>query len=162
MEREYRYRFSVLWALASIVLFGGAFAFFVHLALENDRGLVLNRVIELGVEGASTFYAVLAAASAGFVLAGLAGLAMPERTLVLSTAGLRVPTGFLGRTVRYVAFADIRKLDEIDVSGTRFLTLHLGDGKVAINNRMLKNNATFDEVRALVVQGMKDAQSPVE
>lgn len=158
MQREYRYRFSVLWALLPITLFGGGCAFFIHLALENDRGLILNRIVELGVEGATVFYAVLAVASAALALGGVAGLVTPARTLVLTTTGIQVPSGFLGRDTRHVAFAQIRKVDEVNVSGTRILTLHLADKKVAINNRMLKDSATFEEVRAFVVQGVGAAQ----
>lgn len=158
MKREYRYRFGVPWALLCIAGFGSSGAFFTHLALVNDRGLVFSHLFELDAQQAKVFYVALAIASAGFMLAGLIGLLTPARTLAITTTGVEVPTGFLRRNVRYVDFARVQTIDEIDVSGTRILTLHLDDGKVALNNRLLKDKATYDEVVALVARGVRRAK----
>ena len=56
IEREYEYKPS--WLI--ILLCGGMFAlaagFFGVRANSNDRGLIINRVIELSENGATIFY----------------------------------------------------------------------------------------------------------
>ncbi|GAB4521154.1 MAG: hypothetical protein Tsb0020_39800 [Haliangiales bacterium] len=148
MSKSYRYRFSVWWALFAMVFFGACAALFTHKLLYNQVGVIINGVIELGPSGASLLYGVLAAASWLFVAGGLAGLLMPARQLTISEHGLDIPTGFLGRKQRQVAWSEVRAIEETNVSGTRILTLRLERGKVGINNRMLAGNAVYEQVTA--------------
>lgn len=55
------------------VFFGPCAAFFYHRATTNDRGLILNGLIEMGPEAADWFYAIFGIMSAGFVVMGLWG-----------------------------------------------------------------------------------------
>lgn len=60
-------------AILALVLFGACAVFFYVRATNNDRGLILNGIIEMGPEGADRFYAILGILSAGMALMGLVG-----------------------------------------------------------------------------------------
>ncbi len=57
----------------AFVLFGACAVFFYVRASNNDRGLILNGVIEMGPEGADWFYAIMGILSAAMSGAGLWG-----------------------------------------------------------------------------------------
>jgi hypothetical protein len=61
-------------AILALVFFGACAAFFYVRARNNDRGLILNGVIEMGPEGADWFYAILGILSAGMASIGLFGV----------------------------------------------------------------------------------------
>lgn len=58
----------------AFILFGGSAAFMVNRAQTNDRGLIINGLIELDSSGADVFYAVMAVLSVGFSLMGALSL----------------------------------------------------------------------------------------
>jgi hypothetical protein len=60
-------------AMLALVLFGACAVFFYVKASNNDRGLILNGLIEMGPEAADWFYAILGILSAGLALMGLFG-----------------------------------------------------------------------------------------
>src|SRR6187551_3536853 len=60
--------------LVGLGLFGGSGLMFGSRALTNDRGLIINRFIELETVAASVFYAVLAIVSLLFVGVALVAL----------------------------------------------------------------------------------------
>ncbi len=62
-----------LETILALVMFGGCAAFFYVKATTNDRGLILNGIIEMGPESADWFYAILGILSAGMALMGLLG-----------------------------------------------------------------------------------------
>jgi hypothetical protein len=59
--------------ILALVLFGACAAFFFVRASNNDRGLILNGIIEMGPEGADWFYAIMGLLSAGMATLGLLG-----------------------------------------------------------------------------------------
>lgn len=60
-------------AILALILFGGCAAFFYVRASNNDRGLILNGIIEMGPAAADWFYAILGLLSAAMAFAGLFG-----------------------------------------------------------------------------------------
>jgi hypothetical protein len=60
-------------ALLVILMFGGCAIFLYFKAMNNDRGLILNGLIEMGREGADWFYAILGILSGGMAAMGLFG-----------------------------------------------------------------------------------------
>lgn len=60
-------------AILAILMFGGGAVFFYFRATNNDRGLILNGLIEMGREGADWFYAILGILSGGMAAMGLFG-----------------------------------------------------------------------------------------
>ncbi len=59
--------------ILALVLFGGCAVFFYVRATNNDRGLILNGLIEMGPAAADWFYAILGLLSAAMAFAGLFG-----------------------------------------------------------------------------------------
>ena len=155
MTHSYPYRFNRKMAVFCILFFGACAAFFTYQCVTNDVGLILNGIIELGPTSANWFYGILGFLSWGFVAIGVAGLLMPKRQLTLTENDIIVPTGFFGRNQRQVAWYNVRGIKEMEVSGTRTLTLNLIDGKVSITNRMLPTKESYDEVRAHIVAAVE-------
>jgi hypothetical protein len=60
-------------AILALILFGGCAVFFYVRATNNDRGLILNGIIEMGPQAADWFYAILGILSAGMAFMGLFG-----------------------------------------------------------------------------------------
>lgn len=159
MERTYRYRMSPLMSLFGMGFFGACLAVFVVLATDNDQGLVLNGIVTLGVQGATWFYLALGAACAVFVGLGLAGLVMPARTLVVGEHEASVPSGFMARNTTRVVFADVVDVSETNVSGTRMFTMHQASGNGVVNNRFLRDRATYEEVKQLLLNQIEAARA---
>ena len=132
----------------SVTFFGACLAFFGWRVVTNDRGLLLNGVLELGVGGADVCYGLLALASAGFVAMGLIGLLSPARTLVLDEDTLTVPSGLLHRTPRTARYADLRGATERGLSGNRLLVVKSLEGELVIKQVMLADRGTYEEVKA--------------
>jgi hypothetical protein len=57
-------------AILALLMFGGCAVFFYVKASNNDRGLILNGIIEMGPQGADWFYAILGILSAAMALVG--------------------------------------------------------------------------------------------
>jgi hypothetical protein len=122
--------------------------FYVWRAMHNDRGLIINGLIELEAGGATTFYTVLAAASAAFVAIGLWAITAHFRApsyLVLGDALLSIPSR-LGRKPRSVPYASIRGIDLLNVRGQSMLKLATAGGEVTIAAMMLQSDAQLLEI----------------
>jgi hypothetical protein len=143
----YPYRASRLTLVAAIALFAACSAVGAWRAGQSEPFRV--SIVQLGPEGARWLFVALAVASAAFVAIAIAGLAAPARTLVLDAGGVTVPTGLFGRRPRAVRWSEVREVTETEIAGTRIVTLELGDGRVAISNRML--GAAYAEVRAAIL-----------
>ena len=136
--------------MLSIVLFGAAAAFFVHRAQTNDRGLIINGVIELETGGATIFFWVFAALSALFVLAGAAACASRlsgKRFIELDDDAITVPGRWRGAPKR-VAYGTIQSLQMVKVQSQRFLRIEHQAGRLEIAAIMLESNAVLDEIAA--------------
>ena len=67
-EVRYPYKPKITVILLSMLFFVGCTLVLANVARTNDRGLILDKVIEFSPEGATIFYWVLTVASALFVL----------------------------------------------------------------------------------------------
>ena len=124
------------------------------LALGNDRGLILNGLVEFSTEGATTFYWSLTVASGLFVafgsLALLAGLTT-KKEVVLTETEIIAPKNGVSRKLVSVAFSEIGDVNVLSVQGQRFLNvLHQG-GKLVIPRNMLADDHAFEELTSLIV-----------
>jgi hypothetical protein len=121
-------------------LFFGACAIFMSwMASTNDRGLVLNGLLEFGPQGASVFFWMVAALSFLFVLAAawiiFSSLVHGIPDVVLGAETISFPRGFPVKRVFALRYAEITGLSRSDVNGQRFLTLHTSGKKhhIALN-----------------------------
>jgi hypothetical protein len=145
--------------LLGILFFGACLAFFIYRGLNNRQGLVINRVIELGVDGANVFYWVFAAGSACFVLAALAALAfraLHETYLVLDEQALSLPSRWSKR-VRVVPYSAIRGVELVTLQGQRLLYLATESGRVTVAGIMLESD---ERLRELALELTRRSRGP--
>jgi hypothetical protein len=141
-----------------VIVLGGLFFAAAALILGrrasiNRRGVIIEGLITLGPDGASTFYWVLAALGAGFVLmCGVLAFHRLtfEQRLVLGPTMLTVPASRWSRATKTIAYRDIRALTLQTVSGQTFLNVQHTGGKYVIVASMLPSTEAFDEVRSIL------------
>lgn len=141
------YKPKVWVLLLAGLFFVGCTVVLGTMAAGNDRGMLINRIIELDTGGATALLWVLTAASAGLVAMAGVGVASAfgeGRELILDEVGVTVPARFSSNrtTVRY---QDMTDLALRRVQGQRFLEIRHRGGKVTIAAGMLPDGA-FDEV----------------
>ena len=140
------------------ILFGGFFftfcaAVLAHRAATNERGLIIDGIIRLEPDSATTFYRVLAALGVCFVVAAcfLAAYRLTSRQrLVFGATAMNVPASRWSSATRAIAYRDIRQMTLHRVSGQTFLTLRHTGGKFVVVASMLPSNEAFAEVRAIL------------
>lgn len=153
MATSFPYRGKLRTMLLVALFFGGGAAFFAHKAATNDRGLIVNGLIELGPTGATVFYVVFAVVSGLFVvLAGGATLYghLKQTVLVLADDHLEIPGGFFKRHVRRVEFASITSASLQKINGQEFLILQTAVGQASIARSLLSPDHAFDRIVAAV------------
>lgn len=160
--REYEYR--IKWTM--IVLCAAFFALCTAVlgakAANNNRGVIINGLIELGPDGATNFYWALAAVSAGFIV--LAGFLAYHRVtfrqrLIFGQAAMTVPVSRWSREEKEIPYREVLALSEATISGQRFLYVtHLG-GKYTVTASMLPSKAAFAEVCELLADRIREAHA---
>ncbi len=162
MERHYEYRQKWSAIVLGVLFFGACAAVLAAKAQGNDRGLIINGIFEFSAGAATIFYWVLAALSAGFVLiaACLAIVRLTSRRrIVLTESSLVVPRSRWWSTEEMVIpFGSIREVSASQVTGQRFLKIVHQGGKFTLVGTMLPKKDDFDEIQALVAQGMSSTQ----
>ena len=152
-EREYEYKPKWWVIVLGIAMFGPAAILFGTKAAYNDRGLIINRVIELWPLGATIFYSVLAAASLGFVAICMFLLYLRlayQHRIVIGPTGLVVPATRWSAHERVIAYRDIQGLSITTVSGERFLYIEHPDGRHTIVASMLPSKDDFEDICAFL------------
>jgi hypothetical protein len=160
LEREYRTKWTVIVSCAA--LFGLCAAVLGSVAASNDRGLVINGIIELGHEGATVFYWALAGLSGGFVVLA-AFLAYHRITfrqrLVLDRSALTIPASRWSRQEKQIAFSRIHRLSETTVNGQRFLNVEHTGGKDTITASMLPSADAYEAVCELLAKRVRERRT---
>src|SRR5438132_6347408 len=111
MELPRRIPYHPKWRviLFCAVFFGACSAFMADKATHNTVGLIINGIITLGPNGATTFYWVISALGAGFVLLALLltvrRIASPQ-VLEVGTDALLLPHGRFQRQMSRIAYSD--------------------------------------------------------
>lgn len=141
-----------LWAsLLGGLFFAGCGVVLGKVALDNDRGLILNGLIELDTGDATTFYGVLAAACIGFVAIALVSTVRAfgaPHEVVLDATSITAPKGVMQKVVVTVPYTRITDLQVTQVQSQKLLTIHHADGKLVIARGMLPTRADFEELLA--------------
>jgi hypothetical protein len=120
-----------------------------NVALTNDRGLILNRIIEFSAQGATIFYWVVAIAALAFVLVGILALIksmFSNREIVITNESITSPKSGFSKQDVTVSFSDITGINMQTIQKTKILNIeHLG-GKLSIPNSMLPSKTSFEEL----------------
>jgi hypothetical protein len=147
-SREFVYtpRWSVM--IAGVFFFGIAGFVIRAEAASNDRGLIINGVIDLSASSATTFYGVLSWLSFGFV--AIAALMLIVRVLnpqklVLAEKGLYAPKWAWSRTATFIAYRDVLAISAFKVRNHEFLKIVHSGGKQNVAASLLKSKSAFEE-----------------
>ena len=155
-EYDYRPKWT---AIVLCALFFGALAiFFAAMAKDNDRGLVINGIIELSPSIATVFYLVFAGLSVAFV-AGAGVLAIDRltvhRRIAFTDSGITIPRSRWSTEEIAVPFSEIVRLSTSEVQRQRFLKIVYKGGKFTLNASLLPSKDDFDEILAAINQGIR-------
>lgn len=155
IEREYEYKPKWWIILLCGAMFGVATVFFTQDALSNDRGLIINGLIELSENGATIFYWVFAFFSFCFVLGAIALVVHRvkfHQRIAFTHAEIIVPASQWSTAEKGIKYADISSLSITNVSGRKYLNINHSGGKSVINAMMLGASKNFDEVVDLLTK----------
>jgi len=158
IEREYEYKPSWLIIFLCGGMFGLAAVFFGVRANSNDRGLIINHVIELSENGATIFYWVFCFLSLCFVAITIAltfhRLKFRQR-IAFTQTGVIVPVSRWSADEKLIEYKNISALSESNVSGQTFLYLFHSGGKYIINRGMLPSKKNYLEIVELLERRIK-------
>jgi hypothetical protein len=160
IECEFVYRPRWFWIIIGVLLFGAGTIIFCHKALTNDRGLIINGIIELPITGATIFYWVMCVASAAFVFAAnflvLHRLAFSQR-ITFTSETIVVPRSRWSSEEIAVEYGAITGIEATEVSGEKFLRVTHSEGKFTIVASMLPTRQAYDEVYQLLLEHVRRA-----
>jgi Na+-transporting methylmalonyl-CoA/oxaloacetate decarboxylase gamma subunit len=147
------YRPKIIIFLLGIVLFGYGSVHMVSLAATNERGLILNRIIELSPQGATIFYWVISVV--GIVFSALAILAIlisifSKREIVITDNEITSPKSAVSRKDITVKFSDIEEIKLQSIQSTKILTIKHASGKLSISSSMLPSTTHFEKLVLLL------------
>ena len=159
---EYPYRPNPKTMLLAILFFGACAAVMARTAITNDRGLILNSIITMSEQGATTFYWCVAGAAALFVAAGawglLAGRNAP-RFVRLTPAELSAPKNGFAKEPTVIPLRQIQGMNVQTIQRQRMVTIHHTGGSLTIAQSMLPGAAAFDELCGALAARL-EAMSP--
>lgn len=154
--KKYPYR-QKKWVGPACALFFGATAWVFWLKTQNtERGLIINRVIELSPGEAQVFYWVLLVASLIFVVLGgfiFAASFKQVRYITLTDEAVILPKNGFSKEDMQIPFLSIQALQVQEVQGQVFLNITHSGGKVSIVQSMLTSKADFSELSKAISVG---------
>jgi hypothetical protein len=162
MDRHYDYRPKWAIIVLTAVFFGAGALFLGVKAQGNDRGLIINGVIELSPEGATVFHWTTAAIGLGFVVAAaflaVMRLTVHQRITVTAT-GIAIPRSRWSADAIAVPFGQIIEWRTSRVFAERFLTVVYHGGKFTLAASMLPGKDDFDDIHAAIGEGVNAARA---
>jgi len=135
--------------ISAILFFGLCAGGMGYVAFTNEQGLILNRIFEFSVEGASIFYWVVSSTSLIFVLAGILVLAKSftaEREIVISEEHITSPKSGFSKKSIVVKYKDIISITIQTVQKTKIINIVHKGGKLSIPNTMLPNKQAYESL----------------
>jgi hypothetical protein len=147
---KYPYNPSFTFLIGGGLLCAIGAVFMGHEAMTNDKGLIIDYVIRLGVEGATAFYWFIAGCmgfGAGLLLVYLVRRFTNPGVLVLDVQGISLPYMFAERRVPY---ASITSLQEYETSSQTMLYIRTREGKVVLHKNWLPDGQTYDAIKSFL------------
>lgn len=147
--RSFEYRPNLKAILAATILCVGGGAFFLYKAAGNSKGLIINGLIRLGPDGATTFYYV-----AGVILLLLAGLlvcyfapqAFMSKRVTLYCDALVLPRRGWSRRHCRVRPEEVLGASIWRNRGLTEVTLRTTQGKFKVNSAWFSSPRDFEAV----------------
>lgn len=151
----YPYRPKTRMMFRGFFFFGAGAVILAFSALTNKKGLVINGIIHLDPQGATTFNWFMAAVCAVFAALAfmliLFGL-FSNQFLSLSETELSAPKWLLSPANTIVPFSSIQRLELKSVGKQHFLKVHHTDGELTITAANLPDAAAFEDVCMLLAE----------
>ncbi len=158
-EREYPVGISWLKLLLAIMFFGACTAFYVYRAVTDDRGLILNHLIEFSPQGARQFWWILGGLSFALVALGLIGCVnnlRGKQRIVLGREAISVPRGRWSRENVLVPYPQIQAVTftvtRVQRRDFRSLAIRHPGGSYTISDRTLPKPGDLDDIRAVLAE----------
>ena len=148
-EVRFPYKPNAMIFFLAIGFFGVCAGILGAVAISNDKGLVINRLIEMSPESATNFYWVITVLSVALVLLGLAGLVKSissNREIVLTENSITAPKNLFSKTDVSIEFANITGIDVQTIQKTKLLNISHLNGKLSIPNNMLPDKEAFENL----------------
>lgn len=163
--REYVYQPKWTMIVLCALFFGLCTIILGSVAANNDHGIIINRIIELGPDGTTVFYWILTVLSAGFVVLAVFlayhRLTFQQR-LVFGHEKMTVPASRWSRQQKTITYKYITALSQAAVSGQKFLYIIHPGGKYTIAAAMLPSKAIFSEICELLASRVQAVSVPDE
>jgi hypothetical protein len=153
LPKTYPYNPKATTIILCILFFGACTAVLGWNAVTNDRGLILNGIFTFSEGGASIFYWILSALSMGFVLIGILltiQRAMGSVSLEITQTALRIPHGFIKKTITEVDLTNVVSVSETEVQGQRFFYMHTPGKKYCLNRALMPSKEAYEEAKTLI------------
>lgn len=151
-------------ALLSVLLFGACAVFFYFRATNNDRGLILNGIIEMGRESADWFYAILGLLSGGFVAMGLFGSwrisQIKNFVIDLGRKEMTFPAAPVFRAP--VVTVPYDRIDAVEIVGegkSSFVTIREGAQAYSIPSRWIAEGWTAQQILEEIIARVRTARA---
>lgn len=166
IDHEYEYRLKRERLLPLALLTGAAALFFAYMALTNDRGLIINRIIPLSKNVATVFYAALAifcglGSAIGWAL--IASSASRPHRIAFTKDGLIVPKPLFAsgsseeELIPYGAILDVKEL----AGTTESVVIRHREGSFILQLAMLPDERAYAEIVHNLVSLVEAARAGV-
>jgi hypothetical protein len=158
LEYPYRVKFS------SMLMAGGFFGLCAagasYAAITNDRGLIINGLIELSVRGAIVFWWVVAALSLGFVVLAIAAVTVRGAPPVrLTPTELSAPKFGFSRRPVVIPLTEVASVDIFTVQRQSFIAVATRGGKqINIARSMLPDTQAFETLHHALATRVRAGQ----
>lgn len=154
-------------AILALVLFAACAVFFYFKASNNDRGLILNGVIEMGPEAADWFYAILGVLSAGMALMGLFGAwrisQIKDFQIDLGRKEMTFPSAPMVRTLLVTVPYD--RIDAVEIiarGSVSWVAIREGERVYSIPGRWIADGWTAQQILEEVIARVRTLRAKAE
>lgn len=157
-EVRFSYKPNIYIFILTTLLFIGFTAGLAYVAKTNEQGLILNRIIEFSVEGATIFYWCLASASAIFVLFGallIIGGFTSKKEIILSGNSITAPKSGISKKTLTIHYSEVSDINIESVQKQNFLNIVHSNGKLTIPQSMLSSKHAFEELTEFIEKHVK-------
>ncbi len=135
--------------IGAIMFFGICSGAMGYVAFTNEQELILSKIFEFSVQGATIFYWVISSVSFIFVVIGFLALVksfISKREIVLSNEYITSPKSGLSNKYVTVKYKNILSIAIQKVQKTKTIIIEHKDGKLSIPNIMLPNKQAYESI----------------
>ncbi|WP_027394569.1 hypothetical protein [Aquimarina latercula] len=163
-EKKYPYQGKWFLIILGIILFGGAAVLFFIKAIDNEKGLIINKLIKLSETEAAIFHWIFFTISLLFVIAASTGAYLKlkkKEFLVLKTDSIIIPPVGFKRVRTEIKFSNVISIDEMEVNRNLFLTIVFEGGKRTVTSNLLEKKSDYQYIKTYISNKINTTQQDV-